>query len=152
MRPSSENVFLLNVGRLEVARLELRDRGFDRRLALGRVQSLPFRRGEDEVEDGALLGGELRLDEIGCPLGVRPRDLELVLQAAAEREDENDEHGEDAAPGADDTPRMGGAGAHPAREPSGRQAFVGQASLAVALGGGGVAHWALLVWSLASRH
>ena len=38
----------------------------------------PFGRGEDEVQHGALLGGELRLDQVGGLLRVRARDLELV--------------------------------------------------------------------------
>ena len=38
----------------------------------------------------ALLGGELRLDQVGRTLRVRARDLELVLQAAADGRNEHD--------------------------------------------------------------
>ena len=55
----------LVLGRRELGRLELRDRVLDRGLALGRVEPLALGRGEDEVEHRALLGGELRLDEVG---------------------------------------------------------------------------------------
>ena len=75
----------LSSGRLELGRLELRDRRLDRRLVLRRVEPLALRRGEDEVQDAALLLGELGLDQVGRLLRVRARDLELVLQAAADR-------------------------------------------------------------------
>ena len=82
---------------LELRRLELGDGGLDRGLALRRVEALPRRRREHEVQHGALLGGELRLDEVGGLLRVRARDLELVLQAAADGEDEDDQRREIAA-------------------------------------------------------
>src|SRR6185295_14960786 len=101
---------------LELARLELRDGLLDRRLAFRRVEPLTGRGGEDEIQDRALLGGELRLDEVGCLLRVRARDLELVAQAATDGGDEGDEHDDDPDPGAHDTPRVGCAGPHPAGE------------------------------------
>ena len=110
--------------RSELRRLELRDRGLDGRLALWRVQPLALRRGEHEVQDGALLGRELRLDEVGRLLGVGARDLELVLQAATDGGDEHDERGDDAEPREDDAPRVRRARAHPVRETSGGQSFV----------------------------
>ena len=60
----------------------------DRRLALRRVEPLALGRGEDDVEDAALLGRELRLDQVGRPLRVGAGDLELVAQAAADGGDE----------------------------------------------------------------
>ena len=63
----------------------------DRRLALGVVERLALGRGEHDVQDGALLGGELGLDQVGRALRVRARDLELVAQLAAERGDEGDQ-------------------------------------------------------------
>ena len=81
-------------------------------------------RSEDEVEDAALLGGELRLDEIRRLLRVRARDLELVLEAAADGGDEHDQPGDDREPREDDAPRVIRACAHPARECAGRQSFV----------------------------
>ena len=57
------------------------DRLFDRRLALRRVEPLALRCREDDVQHAALLGGELRLDQVGRLLGVRPWDLELVAQS-----------------------------------------------------------------------
>ena len=108
----------------ELRRLELRDRVLDRGLALGRVEPLALGRREDEVEHRALLGGELRLDEIGRALRVRARDLELVLEAPADGRDEQDEDGDDPHPAEDDLPRVVGAPAHPAREAAGRQSFV----------------------------
>ncbi len=75
---------------LELRGLELRNGGIDCGLALGRVETLALRRGEDEVQHGALLGGELRLDEVGGLLRVRTRYLELVLEAAADGHHKND--------------------------------------------------------------
>ena len=86
-------------GRRELGRLELRDRGVDRRLALRRIESLAFGRGEDEIEHGTLLRGELGLDQIGRALRVGARYLELVLQAAAHRHDERDQCDDDSQPG-----------------------------------------------------
>ena len=115
----------LVLGRCELVRLELRDRVLDRLAALGRVEPLAGGRGEDEIQDTALLLRELRLDQVGRLLRVRPGDLELVLQAAADGGDEGDQDGDDADPGEDDSPGMSGARARPAREPSGRETFVG---------------------------
>ena len=108
----------------ELRRLELRDRVLDRGLALGRVEAFALGSREDEVEHRALLGGELGLDEVGRALRVRARDLELVLEAAADGGDEQDEHSDDPHPAEDDLPRVVGAPAHPAREAAGRQSFV----------------------------
>jgi len=111
-------------GGCELGRLQPGDRRGDRRLPLGRVEPLAFRGREDEVEHAALLLGELRLDQVGGPLRVRPGDLELVLEAAAERADEHDERGDDGHPGADDAPGMGRARPRPASERAGRESFV----------------------------
>jgi hypothetical protein len=108
----------LVLGGGELVGLEPRDRVLDRRPPLRRVEALPFGGGEDEVEDGALLRRELGFDQIGRPLGIRSRDLELVLQAPADRADQEDERDDDPHPGADDAPRMAGAQARPAREAS----------------------------------
>ena len=107
----------LVLGRLELLRLELGDGVLDRLLALGRVEPLPLGRGEDEVEDAALLGRELGLDQVGRLLRVGARDLELVLQAAADGRDEHDQAGDDPDPGEDDAPRVCRAGAHPRASP-----------------------------------
>jgi hypothetical protein len=74
----------------ELRRLQLGNGCVDRGLALGRVETLALRRGEDEVQHGALLGGELRLDQVGGLLRVGARDLELVLEAAADGRHEHD--------------------------------------------------------------
>ncbi len=110
--------------RSELVRLQLVDRGLDRGLPFLRVEPLAFGRGEDEVQDAALLGRELLFDQVRRPLRIRARDLELVLQAAAHSRDEDDEKGDDAQPGEDDTPRMRCARAHPGGERSGRQPLV----------------------------
>ena len=72
----------------ELIALEPRDGVLDRRLALGGVEPFPLGRGEDEVHDRTLLGRELFLDQVDRLLGVRPRNLELVLEAAADGADE----------------------------------------------------------------
>ena len=144
MRPSSEIVSSLNgsptlsipalssVGansslwsRAIASSIAARRSGVSSRLALGR--------GEDEVQDRALLGRELRLDQVDRLLRVRPRDLELVLQAAADGADEEDEEDDDAEPARDDPPRMRGAGARPARERSRGEPLVGREPLALGL-------------------
>ncbi len=104
--------------------LQLRDRVLDRLLALGRVEALARRRREDEVEDATLLLDELGLDQVGGPLRVGARDLELVLEAASDGEDEDDERDDDADPREHDPPRMRGARPHPARQRPGREALV----------------------------
>ena len=114
----------LLLGRLELGGLQARDRLVDRGLALGRVEPLALGRGEDEVEDAALLVGELRLDQVGRPLRVGARDLELVPQRAADGRDEPDEDDDDRQPAEDDTPRVGRAETRPAREPSCRETLV----------------------------
>ena len=111
--------------RLELGRPELRHGLLDRRLALRGVEPLPLGRGEDDVEDGALLGREALLDQVGRPLGVRARDLELVAQAAADRGDECDQDDDDAEPRPEDAPRMRGAAPGPARERARRHPLVG---------------------------
>ena len=60
--------------RLELVRPDPGDRALDRLTALGRVEPLAGRGGEDDVEDAALLGGELGLDQVGRLLRVRPRE------------------------------------------------------------------------------
>ena len=95
MRPSFEKVSLLNGSptlvrpALPVALSGLNSAVFsfaiaasDRGLAGGRIEPLTLRRREDDVEDGALLGRELRLDQVGRLLGVGARDRELVAQAS----------------------------------------------------------------------
>ncbi len=135
MRPSSENVSRLNGSPtlstarglrdgLELLRLQLRDRRFDRGLALRSVEPFTFGRGEDEIQHGSLLGRELGFDQIRRPLRVGTRDLELVLQAAADRGDEDDEKGEDSQPAEDDAPGVRRARSHPAGERAGGQALV----------------------------
>ena len=84
----------------------------------------PFGRGEDDVEDAALLVGELRLDQVGRPLGVGARDLELVPQRAADRRDEADQDHDDREPAEDDAPRVRRARPRPARERPCREALV----------------------------
>jgi hypothetical protein len=66
------------LGRRELGRLEPRDRVLDRRRALWGVQPLALRRREYEVQHTALLGRELRLDQVRRPLRVRTGNLELV--------------------------------------------------------------------------
>ena len=113
------------VGRGRVRRgLDERDRLLDRGLALGRVEPLARRCGEDDVEDAALLGRELRLDQVGRALRVGAGDLELVAQAAAHRDDEADEHDEDPDPADDHAPRVRGAESRPARPGARGEAFV----------------------------
>ena len=118
----------LVLGRLELGRLETGDRLLDCRLALRRVEPLAHRRREDEVQDAALLGGELRLDQIRRLLSVGPRDLELVAQLTSDRPDQDDQDGDDAEPAEDDAPRMRRAGPRPARQRAGGQTFVGCAA------------------------
>ena len=108
----------------ELRRLELRDGVLDRGLALGGIEPLALGSGEDQVEHGALLGGELGLDEIRRLLRVRARDLELVLQAPTDGRDEQDQDGDDAHPAEDHRPRVVRAPAHPARQAAGREPFV----------------------------
>jgi len=118
------------LGRLELGGLELRDRLLDRRPALGRVELLPFGRGEDEVEHATLLGGELGLDQVGRLLRVGAGDVELVLQAATDRRDEHDQEDHDPDPAEDHPPGMRGAHARPAGEPAGRETLVRSLALA----------------------
>src|SRR4029079_2124337 len=103
---------------------KLRHRVLDRGLPLRCVEPLALWGREDDVEDAALLGGELRLDQGGRPLRVRPRDLELVAEAAAHGGDERYQDDDDPEPRPEDAPRMGRARARPAGERSGRHAFV----------------------------
>ena len=100
--------------RLELRPAELRDRLVDRLLPLGRVEPLPRGSGKDDVQHAALLFGELGLDQVGRLLRVRARDLELVAEGSGERDGEDDEHGEDAEPRADDAPGVRRAAPHPA--------------------------------------
>ncbi len=109
---------------LELGPAEVRDRLVDRLLPFRRVEPLPRRSREDDVQHAALLLGELGLDQVGRLLGVGARDLEFVTERAGERDDEDDEHGEDAQPGADDAPGIRGAAPHPAGQAPGRKSFV----------------------------
>ena len=118
-------------GGLELVRLQLRDRAFDRRLPLGRVEALTPRGGEDEIQNRALLLRELALDQVGRLLGVRARDLELVLEAPADRSDEHDEEDDDPHPARDHAPRVGRARTHPARERPRREPFVRRPPLTI---------------------
>ena len=119
----------LVLGGLELLRLELGDDALDRLLALRGVEPLPLRRGEDEVEDAALLGCELGLDQVGRLLRVRAGDLELVLEAAADGGDEDDQAGDDSEPREDHAPRVRRARAHPPGKPARREPFVRGAPL-----------------------
>ncbi len=103
---------------------QLGHRLLDRGLALGRVEPLPFGSREHDVEDAALLGGELRLDQVGRPLRVGAGDRELVAQAAADGRDERDQDDDDPEPRPEDAPRVRRAHARPARERPGRHPFV----------------------------
>ena len=75
--PDALHACLVALG-LELRRLEACDGLLDRGLALGRVEPLSLGCREDDVQHGALLGGELGLDQVGRLLRLRPRDLELV--------------------------------------------------------------------------
>jgi hypothetical protein len=115
--------------RLELGRLELRDRSVDRLLAVGGVERLAVRRRKDEVEDPALLGRELRFDQVGRLLGLRAGNREFVFEAAADRDHEHDEERDDADPAEDDPPGMGGADSRPAGKAAGREPLVGSAPI-----------------------
>ena len=115
----------LPVDRLELGRLQSRHSGVDRGLSLRRVEPLTLGGGEDDVEDGALLGGELGLDQVRRLLRVGAGDRELVTQGAADRRDEHDQDGNDPDPRDDDAPRMRGACAHPASKRARCRALVG---------------------------
>ena len=84
----------------------------------------PFGSGEDDVQHAALLGGELGLDQIGRLLRVGAGDVELVLQAAADRRDEDDQQDHDPDPAEDHPPGVRRAHARPAGESAGRETFV----------------------------
>ena len=97
----------------------------DRRLALRRVEPLALRRGEDEVQDRALLGGELATrsgrSPSACPSPgsrTRPSGSPPTVATRTMRAAMIPSHAED------DAPRVRRARAHPAREPAGRQSFV----------------------------
>ena len=118
MRPLSEIVPSANgspdaldaglvLGRLELLRLQLGESVLDGSLALGGVELLARRRREDKVQDAALFGGELRLDQVSRLLRVGAGDLELVAQVSAEQHDRQQEgkEGEDAHQ--QHTPRVG---------------------------------------------
>ena len=104
--------------------LDERDRLLDRGLALGRIEPLARRCGEDDIEDAALLGRELRLDQVGRALRVGAGDLELVAQASADGDDEADEHDENPHPADDHAPWVRGAETRPACPSAGGEAFV----------------------------
>ena len=82
--------------RLELRPAEPRDGLVDRLLVLGRVEPLSRWNGKHDVQHAALLLGELRLDQIRSLLRVGSGDLELVAERSGERDDEDDQHGEDA--------------------------------------------------------
>ena len=110
--------------RLELRPAERRDRLVDRLLALGRVEPLSRWNGKHDVQHAALLFGELCLDQVRRLLRVRAGDLELVAKRTGERDGEDDEHGENAQPRADDAPGVRRAAPHPPRQPPGRKSFV----------------------------
>ena len=114
----------LVLGGRELVRLEPAMASLDRLAPLGRVERLALGRGEDEVEHGALLGRELRLDQVGRSLRVRARDRELVLETSPDPDDENDQEDDDPAPGQEHSPRVRGARPHPACQCSRGQALV----------------------------
>ena len=140
MRPSFENVSLLN-GSPTLVRPALPSCGLNSdvfrsaiafaiaALRAGVSSRSPCRRREDDVEHGALLGGELRLDQVGRLLRVGAGDRELVPQRAADRGDEDDQGRDDPDPGEDDAPGVAGAHAHPARERARRQPLVRRQAL-----------------------
>ena len=111
--------------RLELVRLETRNRLVDRGLSLGRVEALACRRREDDVENASLLRGELCLEEIGRLLGVGPRNRELVLKRATDGRDQHDQRCDDPDPREDDTPGVVGARAHPTGERATRRPLMG---------------------------
>src|SRR5262249_34005790 len=83
----------------------------DRVCARSRVETLTRRRREDDAQGGALLAAELRIDQVGRLLRVRPGDLEVVDEMAVECGVQADQHDEDRDPPENDTPRMTCAGA-----------------------------------------
>ena len=108
MRPSSENVFVLErvadaldprlvLGGLELGVLSFAIASSIAALRSGVSSRWPSAR-RRRVQHAALLGRELGLDQVGRLLRVRARDLELVLQAAADRRDEDDQNGDDPDP------------------------------------------------------
>ncbi len=136
MRASSETVsslngisHLLHAGRVlggrELLRRDARHRLLDRRLSLGRVEPLALGRREHDVQHAALLGGELRLDQVGRPLRIRSRNLELVPELAPDRHHQEDEHDDDSDPAEDNAPRMRRTHPRPARERPRSEPFVG---------------------------
>jgi hypothetical protein len=109
----------------ELRRLEPRDGLLDGRATLRSIELFALRRREHDVQHAALLGRELRLDQVCRFLGIRPRNLELVTQLTPDRPDQDDQGGDDADPAEDDSPRMCRARSRPAREGAGREPFVG---------------------------
>ena len=102
MRPSSETVFssngspTLSMPAVSSVGLNSEVLSFAIACSIAALRSgvsscSPSGRGEDEVEHAALLGGELRLDQVGRLLRVGAGDVELVLQAPADRRDEHDQ-------------------------------------------------------------
>ena len=114
--------------RLELGRPKLGHLLLDGGLARRRVEPLPLGGGEHDVEDAALLGLELGLDQVGGLLGVGAGDLELVAQAAADGRDERDQDDHDPEPAAEDAPWMCRAEAGPAGERARRESLVGGAA------------------------
>ena len=113
------------LGGSELLRRDARHRLLDRRLSLGRVEPLALGRREHDVQHAPLLGGELRLDQVGRPLRIRPRDLELVPKRAPDRHHQEDEHDDDSDPAEDNAPRMRRTHPRPARERPRSEPFVG---------------------------
>ncbi len=141
MRPSSETVFssngspTLSMPALSSVGLNSEVLSFAIACSIAALRSgvsscSPSGRGEDEVEHAALLGGELRLDQVGRLLRVGAGDVELVLQAPADRRDEHDQQRHDPDPAEDHAPGMRRAHARPAGEPAGRETFVRSLALA----------------------
>ena len=135
MRPSSETVFSSN-GSPTLSMPALSSVGLNSEvlsfaiapsiaaLRSGVSSCSPCGRGEDEVQHAALLGGELGLDQVGRLLRVGAGDVELVLQAAADRGHEHDQEDHDPDPAEDHPPGVRRAHARPAREPAGCEPFV----------------------------
>ena len=84
----------LVLSRFELLCLQLGESVLDGRLALWGVELLTRRRGEDEVQDATLFGGELRLDQVNPLLRVGAGDLELVAEASAEEDSRREEREE----------------------------------------------------------
>ena len=125
MRPPSENVSSLN-GSSTLSMPALSSLGANSgvsQLARSAPRSPPCaracraarpRRREDDVEDARPARSRTRLDQVGRALRVRPRDLELVAEAAADGGDQHHERDDDAEPAEEHPPGVRGAHPRPA--------------------------------------